>query len=99
MSIDLKKVRQELDKQQAILLDVRDQKEWDSGHLKQAKHVPITELTKGHIPDLPLDQPIYTHCQKGGRAEKAAEILKQHYPNAKPLKYPFEQLKRELETS
>lgn len=98
MVIDLKKVREELNKQQAILLDVREQKEWDNGHLTHAQHVPITELSKGHIPDLPSDCPIYTHCQKGGRAEKAAEILKHHYPHVTPLKYPFEQLKKELET-
>jgi rhodanese-related sulfurtransferase len=96
--MDLNQLRQELDDQEAILLDVREQKEWDEGHLSRAQHLPLSKLNEKVIPlNLPKNKTIYTHCRKGGRAEQAAKILKEKYENVVPLKYSFDELKQELE--
>jgi len=36
---------------------------------------PIEE--DGEFPDIPKEMPIYTHCEKGGRAQRAVKALKE----------------------
>lgn len=56
------------------VLDVRNDSEWDAGHLPGAQHIPL-----GHLPDragdLPSDRPIVVQCQGGGRSAIAASVL------------------------
>lgn len=79
----------------AVLVDVREQAEWDNGHLKVAQLVPLSLLSKdgAEIPaTLPKDKPIYLHCRSGGRCLKAAEILKAKGYDARPLEAGYGQL-------
>ena len=79
----------------AVIVDVREQAEWDNGHLKSASLVPLSLLSKdgAEIPGtLPKDKPIYIHCRSGGRALKAAEILKAKGYDARPLQAGYGQL-------
>jgi phage shock protein E len=78
----------------AVLIDVREQAEWDSGHLALAQHIPLSLLNQvAQIPStLPLDRPIYLHCRSGGRSLKAAEILKAKGYDARPLEQGYGQL-------
>jgi phage shock protein E len=92
---DLSQVKQDLEKGQAILLDVRERDEWNKDRLKNSQLSPLTEMTENGIPtDLPKDKTIYTHCMKGGRAQQAAKMLENHYENVVPLKCKFEELKQ-----
>lgn len=65
----------------AVLLDVREKSEWDRGHLKDAKHLPLSAL-KGDSKAadvakiLPRDKIVYCHCASGVRCLKAAGALK-----------------------
>lgn len=79
----------------AVLVDVREQAEWDNGHLKAAQLVPLSLLSKDGavIPTtLPKDKPIYLHCRSGSRSLKAAEILKAKGYDARPLEQGYGQL-------
>ena len=79
----------------AVIVDVREQAEWDNGHLKSASLVPLSLLSKdgAEIPaSLPKDKPVYIHCRSGGRALKAAEILKAKGYDARPLQAGYGQL-------
>ena len=79
----------------AIIIDVREQSEWNDGHLKAATLVPLSVLNKegGEIPAaLPKDKPIYLHCRSGGRSLKAGEILKAKGYDARPLAAGYNQL-------
>lgn len=79
----------------AIIIDVREQSEWNDGHLKAATLVPLSVLTKegGEIPAaLPKGKPIYLHCRSGGRSLKAGEILKAKGYDARPLAAGYNQL-------
>lgn len=60
----------------AVIIDVRTQKEWDSGHLAQAIHIPHTEIAQ-KIGDVASDKDakIVLYCAVGGRAGKAKEVL------------------------
>lgn len=63
-----------------VLLDVRSQGEWDSGHFAAAKHIPVDQITDADqantaTADLDKEKTIYVHCAKGARAKKAADAL------------------------
>ena len=82
-SLDM--VKKGLAEEKAVLVDVREKKEWDAGHLEQAKLVPLSKLrketdleklAKSLANDLPKDKIIYTHCRSGVRCVAAADVLK-----------------------
>jgi hydroxyacylglutathione hydrolase len=58
----------------AILLDVREQSEWEAGHVPGAIHIPY-ENVRGRAGELPLDRRIVTYCAGGVRSSLAASIL------------------------
>jgi len=41
-----------------------------------AVNIPIDEL-ESRVAEVPKDKPIVTYCMKGGRASRAAEILRE----------------------
>ena len=91
-------VRKGLKDGTAVLVDVREQAEWDEGHLENAMLVPRSELLKiaGEkekvMEKLPADKIVYTHCRRGGRAAKVAQELKEHGLDIRPLSQGFEKL-------
>ncbi len=91
-------VRAGLKDQTAILIDVREQREWNGGHLKQAALFPLSDMQdrelKGTVGQLklPKDQIIYTHCRSGVRSRSAAELLKKSGYDARALKDGFDAL-------
>lgn len=60
----------------ALLVDVRETEEWNAGHIEGARHLPLSALMQGKIPDLPTNCEIILHCQKGKRGEQATQIFK-----------------------
>jgi len=56
------------------LLDVRNQNEWDRGHIKEAHHLMLGHLRQ-HAQELPKDKTIITQCQSGARAAIGASLL------------------------
>ncbi len=90
-------VKQRVTQQQAVLLDVREQDEWDEGHLKLAKLLPLSIVRTGDLSAeqqklLPQDQPIYVHCRSGGRVLVFAELLRKKGYDVRPLKSGYEAL-------
>lgn len=55
-----------------LLIDVREDDEWEAGHLADATHIPLGRLDPA---DIPTGRPVVTVCRSGGRAGKAAEKL------------------------
>ena len=65
------------------VLDVRDEGEWDEGHIKDALHVPyyfIEQRLQEQHNDLEqyMDQPLAVVCGSGQRSTIASSILLQH---------------------
>ncbi|HET6209438.1 MAG TPA: rhodanese-like domain-containing protein [Jatrophihabitans sp.] len=58
----------------AILLDVREQHEWDAGHAPQARHLPMSQLSE-RVSELPTDVPIVCVCHGGGRSGRVSAAL------------------------
>ena len=60
----------------AVLLDVRSDAEYRSGHIPGAVNVPseIIESVRKKIPD--LDTPVFAYCLSGARSSKAVSAMK-----------------------
>ena len=59
----------------AILLDVRTKREWDGGHLKGAKHVPLDDLQNNVEALKKLNKPFIVYCASGARSAQATKFL------------------------
>ena len=58
---------------EAHVLDVRNDNEWNNGHLSQAVHVPHGKLLETDLP-FNRNDVIYVHCQSGIRSSIAIGI-------------------------
>ena len=78
----------------AVLIDVREQSEWDAGHLKGAVLVPTSVLSaKGaETCSIPKDKPIYLHCKAGVRALNMTKLLKEKGYDAHALSAGYSEL-------
>ena len=61
----------------AAIIDVREDDEWEAGHIEGAIHVPLGELPT-RLDDLPLDDDMYVICRTGGRSNRAVAWLNQN---------------------
>lgn len=61
----------------ALILDVREDKEYAAGHIPRAKHIPLGQLS-GRIQELEKfkDKPILVTCRSGHRSGRACGMLK-----------------------
>jgi rhodanese-related sulfurtransferase len=60
----------------AILIDVRQENEWDAGHAPMATLIPLAEIAD-HLDELPRDRLIICACRSGGRSLRAATYLQE----------------------
>jgi rhodanese-related sulfurtransferase len=76
-TIDVTTAKAMLDRQRAVLLDVRELSEWNAGHAPHARHIPLGAI--GARPsEVPTDRPVITVCQSGMRSRRAAAQLTRH---------------------
>ena len=57
----------------AVMVDVRRDDEWVSGHVQGAIHIPIDDLP-GRIDELPRDKKLLFICAAGVRSGLACEV-------------------------
>jgi rhodanese-related sulfurtransferase len=55
-----------------VLLDVREDDEWNSGHAPDAVHRPLGLLSPTSVPN---DRPIIAVCRSGQRSGRATQAL------------------------
>jgi rhodanese-related sulfurtransferase len=62
----------------AVILDVREQDEWDAGHAPRAVHIPLAELPS-RLDELPEtdEATLAVVCRGGGRSSRAVAWLSQ----------------------
>ncbi|MRT18074.1 MBL fold metallo-hydrolase [Vitellibacter sp. q18] len=73
-SVSAETLKEELPKG-ILVFDVRNQGEYASAHLEQAKHAPLGFLNS-YLNDFPSTEKCYIHCAGGYRSVIAASILK-----------------------
>ena len=58
----------------AILLDVREDEEWEAGHAPMARHVALSSIPDV-VGDLPRDRVVICVCRSGARSARAGRFL------------------------
>lgn len=58
----------------AVLLDVREQHEWDAGHAPQARHLAMSQLA-GRVAEIPTDVRVICVCHVGARSAAVTDAL------------------------
>ncbi len=61
----------------AVIVDVREDSEWNEQHIPGAIHIPLAQLNE-RLSELKQykDSPVITQCKSGGRSAKALDELK-----------------------
>ncbi len=72
--INVDKVR-ELVENKAFIVDIRERREYENGHIKGTVNIPLSELRERYK-EIPKDKPVYLHCRTGQRSYNAAVALK-----------------------
>ena len=75
--ISQEKAKEMMDTQSVLILDVREQKEFDAGHIPGAVLLPVGTITKdtaaAAIPE--LDTVVLVYCRSGNRSKTASQAL------------------------
>ncbi|MEV5837952.1 rhodanese-like domain-containing protein [Nocardia sp. NPDC052112] len=58
----------------AILLDVREDDEWQLGHAPGAIHIPMADVP-ARVDELDYDAQLYVICRQGGRSIEVVKYL------------------------
>lgn len=59
----------------AQLIDVREEKEFNTGYILGARNIPLSQL-KQRLAEIRPDKPVYLYDQNGSRSIQAAKILR-----------------------
>jgi rhodanese-related sulfurtransferase len=57
-----------------VVVDVRTQEEYDSGHIACARLIPLAEL-EFRTGELDRDRPVLVYCRSGGRSAEASAMI------------------------
>jgi rhodanese-related sulfurtransferase len=60
----------------AVIIDVRSPQEFDNGHIKGSKNIPVNIIQREVNSIKKMGKPIITVCQSGARSGMAKGILK-----------------------
>lgn len=71
--VNVDKVR-DLVESNTYIIDVREVREYENGHIKGAKNIPLSQLRE-RVNEIPKDVPVYLHCRTGQRSYNAALAL------------------------
>lgn len=79
-------ISQQVENNEITLLDVREDSEWNEGHIKGALHIALGDLNIETTKGISKDTPLYIYCRSGRRAGEAEIKLKElGFNNAEKL--------------
>ena len=90
-------IKKNVETGKAVLVDVREQSEWDAGHIEGAIFLPLSSL-QGDLDagqfgkKLPKDKILYTHCVVGKRSVTAGNRLETLGFKVRPIKPGYKEL-------
>jgi len=97
----LETVKVNVESDHAVLVDVREQHEWDAGHIEGAILMPLSQLGRDGQSETFVQQIarrlskkkiVYIHCACGDRVLMANGLFKKLGYDARPLKAGYEDL-------
>ncbi len=77
MEINVKGLKERIEKNDVFILDVREPWEYEADHIHNSVNLPISSFDADNIEKaVPKDKMVVTVCEHGIRAEKARRFLK-----------------------
>ncbi|WP_108672352.1 MBL fold metallo-hydrolase [Peribacillus acanthi] len=73
-SVTVQAAKKLLEQDDYYMIDVRNQSEWNVGHIPGAHHFMLGTLSD-HLEKLPKDKTLIVHCQSGARSAIATSVL------------------------
>jgi rhodanese-related sulfurtransferase len=67
-----------INREDALVLDVRDAGEYGAGHILGARNVPLARIEEGGELGKRKDRPVIVYCEGTERSAKAMSALKRH---------------------
>jgi len=96
MKTHLEDLKRAISDGHAQLVDIREQHEWDAGHVRDATFIPLSHLASGAKPrGLDAQKTIYVYCRSGNRVKQAGPILEGHGYKVIQVFEGFDELVRE----
>lgn len=77
MSVNAAIVQDIRQRDDVIVLDVRQDWEYQAGHIPHANLIPLDQLPQ-RLDEIPADKTIIAVCQSGSRSGQATQYLRQH---------------------
>ena len=59
-----------------VILDVREQSEYDAGHIPGVTLIPLNDVPN-RLSEIPKDKPVIVTCRSGNRSGQATDFLRQ----------------------
>ncbi len=70
-------MQQLLNNPEAVFVDVRNEWEFEEGHLPNARHIPLEQVAL-RLPEFrEMDGPVILYCRSGNRSGMAVRLLQQ----------------------
>jgi rhodanese-related sulfurtransferase len=71
---ELGRLKDKIAEGECLLLDVRESREFEAGHIPLAQARPLSQLDKWQG-ELPKDRTLVLYCRAGHRSKRCAELL------------------------
>ncbi|WP_028043458.1 rhodanese-like domain-containing protein [Candidatus Stoquefichus massiliensis] len=74
-TISAKEAKEMMETQDVVIIDVREESEYQDGHIQNSILIPLSTIKEGNtqLPD--KEQTILVYCRSGNRSAKAAKKL------------------------
>lgn len=59
-----------------VWIDVRENEEWEYGHLQGIQHIPMSRMTPDSFSKFPMEQKMIIVCRSGGRSMRVVHALR-----------------------
>lgn len=79
--VDAKELKEMMDRDEVIVVDVREKGEYDEVHIEGAHFVPMSAFNPKDVPDIPADKKLVFSCRSGGRSARMLEVYEAFYPD------------------
>lgn len=74
-TVDVQTVAEIKDQDGVLVLDVREQWEYDEGHIPGVTLIPMSEI-EGRLSEIPTDQTVIVTCRSGNRSGQVTDFLR-----------------------
>ena len=75
-NVDVATVNGLLGRDDVVILDVREQSEYDAGHIPGVTLIPLKDVPN-RLSEIPKDKPVIVTCRSGNRSGQATDFLRQ----------------------